>query len=133
MPKPDVRDILPSQFEPVPKPLDQIWIPAVHMCDACSTLAAAKRLEFLLPDESKEKMERTAKIECATPSDCVATTADERDETILREATVPASFFDDLVAALEAPTQANKNLAKVVQSGARALPTNPGTHGSDEM
>jgi len=61
-------------------------------------------------------MERAAEIARVPLSDFVRTAAEERTEEIFREheatVTVPASFFDDLFAALDAPAKANKNLAK---------------------
>jgi len=79
-------------------------------------MAATARLEFRLLDESKARMERAAEIARVPLSDFVRTAAEERTEEILREheatATVPPAFFDDLLAALDAPAKANKNLAK---------------------
>lgn len=79
-------------------------------------MAATARLEFRLPDESKARMERAAEIARVPLSDFVRTAAEERTEEILREheatVTVPAAFFDDLLAALDTPAKANKNLAK---------------------
>jgi uncharacterized protein (DUF1778 family) len=78
-------------------------------------MAATARLEFRLLDESKARMERAAEIARVPLSDFVRTAAEERTEEILREheatVTVPPAFFDDLLAALDAPAKANKNLA----------------------
>ena len=78
-------------------------------------MAATARLEFRLPDESKARMERAAEIARVPLSDFVRTAAEERAEAILREheaaLTVPAAFFDDLLAALDAPAKVNKKLA----------------------
>lgn len=78
-------------------------------------MAASARLEFRLPDESKARMERAAEIARVPLSDFVRTAAEERTEAILREhdaaVTVPAAYFDDLLAALDAPAKVNKNLA----------------------
>lgn len=79
-------------------------------------MAATARLEFRLPDESKARMERAAEIARVPLSDFVRTAAEERTEQILREhdatVTVPAAFFDELLAALDEPAKANKSLAK---------------------
>lgn len=78
-------------------------------------MAATARLEFRLPDDSKARMERAAEIARVPLSDFVRTAAEERTERILREhdATimVSATFFDDLLAALDAPVEVNENLA----------------------
>ena len=82
-------------------------------------MAATARLEFRLPDESKARMERAAEIARVPLSDFVRTAAEERTEQVLREhdatITVPAAFFDDLLAALDAPAQADENLAAAFQ------------------
>ena len=78
-------------------------------------MAATARLEFRLPDESKARMERAAQIARLPLSDFVRSAAEERTDQVLREhdatITVPAEFFDDLLAALDAPTQVNEQLA----------------------
>jgi uncharacterized protein (DUF1778 family) len=60
-------------------------------------------------------MERAAEIARVPLSDFVRSAAEERTEQVLREhdATigVPAEFFDDLLAALDAPPQMNRKLA----------------------
>ena len=82
-------------------------------------MTATARLEFRLPDESKARMERAAEIARVPLSEFVRTAAEDRTEQILREhdatITVPAAFFDDLLAALDAPAQANENLATAFQ------------------
>ena len=82
-------------------------------------MAATARLEFRLPDESKARMERAAEIARVPLSDFVRTAAEDRTEQVLREhdatITVPAAFFDDLLAALDAPAQADENLAAAFQ------------------
>jgi uncharacterized protein (DUF1778 family) len=79
-------------------------------------VAATARLEFRLADESKARMERAAEIVKVPLSDFVRSAAEERTEQILRDhdatLTVPATFFDDLLAALDAPAQANEHLAE---------------------
>lgn len=78
-------------------------------------MAATARMEFRLADESKARMERAAEIVQVPLSDFVRSAAEERTEQILRDhdatLTVPAAFFDELFAALDAPAQVNENLA----------------------
>jgi len=79
-------------------------------------MAATARLEFRLPDESKARLERAAELTHVPLSDFVRSAAEERADQVLREhdatITVPVEFFDDLLAALDAPATANKNLTK---------------------
>ena len=79
-------------------------------------MAATARLEFRLPDESKARLERAAELAHVPLSDFVRGAAEARADQVLRDheatITVPAEFFDDLLAALDAPAQANTNLTK---------------------
>lgn len=82
-------------------------------------MASTARLEFRLADESKARMERAAEIAQVPLSDFVRTAAEERTDQILREheatVTVPATFFDELLEALDAAPIANENLAAAFQ------------------
>lgn len=77
-------------------------------------MAATARLEFRLPDDSKARMERAAEISRVPLSDFVRTAAEERADEILREhdaaLTVPAAFFDELLAELDQPAEPNPAL-----------------------
>ena len=79
-------------------------------------MTATARLEFRLPDESKARMERAAKVAGVPLSDFVRSAAEARTDQVLREhdgaITVPSAFFDELLAALEAPAQVNEHLAQ---------------------
>jgi len=78
-------------------------------------MPATSRLEFRLADESKARMERAADIVQVPLGEFVRTAAEDRAERVLHEhesvVMVPATFFDDLMAALDAPAQANHELA----------------------
>ncbi len=84
-------------------------------------MAATARLEFRLPDESKARMERAAELAHVPLSDFVRTAAEDRTEQVLREhdatVTVPAAYFDELLAALDVPAHANENLAEAFRRG----------------
>lgn len=88
-------------------------------------MASTARLEFRLADESKARMERAAEIARVPLSDFVRAAAEERTDQILREhdatITVPAAFFDDLLAALDAPSVANENLAAAFKRSRRLV------------
>lgn len=76
---------------------------------------ATARLEFRVSPADKERIERAADLSDEPVSTFARTAAEEKAERILREydarTTVPAAFFDDLMAALDAPAQPNAALA----------------------
>lgn len=78
-------------------------------------MAASARLEVRLQPESKARLERAAELAQVPVSDFVRSAAEERAEQVLREhhaqITAPAAFFEDLLAALDAPAQSNDALA----------------------
>ncbi len=82
-------------------------------------MAATARLEVRLQPDSKARLERAAELAHVPVSDFVRSAAEERAEQVLREhdaqTTVPAGFFDDLLAALDAPAQANDALARAAE------------------
>jgi len=77
-------------------------------------VAAAARFEFRLRPEAKERIEYAASLVHQTASDFARTAAEDRAEQVLREhslvTTVPADFFDSLLAALDQPAQPSKAL-----------------------
>ena len=82
-------------------------------------MAATTGLEVWLQPASKARLERAAELTNVPVSDFVRSALEERVEQVLRDhdvqTTVPADFFDDLVAALDAPAEANAALARAAQ------------------
>ena len=75
---------------------------------------ATARLEFRVSPQEKSRIERAAELSGEPVSTFARTAAEEKAGRILREyeatTTVPAEFFDDLIAAFDAPAQANSGL-----------------------
>ena len=73
--------------------------------------AATARLEFRVTPVHKAMIERAAKLSGEPVTAFARGAAEERAERVLREhdatTVVPAGFFDDLIAALDAPPQPN--------------------------
>lgn len=82
-------------------------------------MAATARLEVRLQPDSKARLERAAELTHVPVSDFVRSAVEERAEQVLRDhddqTTVPATFFDDLLAALDAPAEANGALTRAAQ------------------
>ena len=82
-------------------------------------MAATTRLDVRLQPASKDRLERAAELTNVPVSDFVRSAVEERVEQVLRDhdvqTTVPADFFDDLLAALDAPAEANAALARAAQ------------------
>lgn len=78
--------------------------------------AATKRLEFRVTSESKARIERAAELTGERPTAFARVAAERRADRVLREheatTVVPSEFFDDLLAALDAPPQPNPALAE---------------------
>jgi len=76
-------------------------------------------LDVWLQPASKARLERAAELTNVPVSDFVRSALEERVEQVLRDhdvqTTVPADFFDDLVAALDAPAEANAALTRAAQ------------------
>lgn len=76
---------------------------------------ASSRLEFRVSPAGKAMIERAAELTGEQPTAFARSAAEERAARVLREhqATthVPSQFFDDLVAALDAPAEPNPTLA----------------------
>lgn len=77
-------------------------------------MPATSRLEVRVRPDSKARIERAAELERIPVSDFVRGAAEDRAEQVLREheshTRVPAAFFDDLLAALDAPARRNPAL-----------------------
>ena len=88
-------------------------------------MAATARLEVRLQPDSKARLERAAQLAHIPVSDFVRSAVEERAEQVLREhdaqTTVPAAFFDELFAALDAPPQANDSLARAAERARRVV------------
>lgn len=82
-------------------------------------MAATTRLDVRLQPASKVRLEQAAELTNVPVSDFVRSAVEERVEQVLRDhdvqTTVPADFFDDLLAALDAPAEANAALARAAQ------------------
>ncbi len=87
---------------------------------------ASSRLEFRLRPERKSVIERAAELVHEPVSEFARSAAEEKADRIIREfeatTVVPAAFFDDLLAALDAPSATNARLARAAQR-ARAVVT----------
>lgn len=88
-------------------------------------MAATARLEVRLQPDSKARLERAAELEHVPVSDFVRSAAEERAGQVLREhdaqTTVPSAFFEELLAALDAPEQPNDALARAAQRARRLV------------
>lgn len=87
------------------------------------TIAATARFEFRLRPDAKRRIERAAELVHETTSDFARTAAEERAERVLTEhalrTVAPSEFFDQLLAALDAPATPNASLAAAArQAGA---------------
>lgn len=82
-------------------------------------MAATARLEVRVRPDSKARLERAADLSHVRVSDFVRSAAEDRAEQVLREhetaTLVPATFYDDLLAALDAPAQSNETLARAAK------------------
>ena len=75
---------------------------------------ATARLEFRVSPQQKSKIERAAELSGESVSMFARTAAEEKADRLLREyeatTVFPAEFFDELIAAFDAPAQANPGL-----------------------
>jgi uncharacterized protein (DUF1778 family) len=82
-------------------------------------MTATARLEIRLRPESKSALERAAAFEDVAVSDFVRSAVEARIEEVLRQheqrTVVPATFFDDLLAALDDPPKANVALVRAAK------------------
>jgi uncharacterized protein (DUF1778 family) len=78
-------------------------------------MAATARLEFRVTPDDRALIERAAALAGEPVTAFARVAAEERAERVLKEheatTTVPAEFFDDLMAALDAPAVPNAALA----------------------
>jgi uncharacterized protein (DUF1778 family) len=83
-------------------------------------MAATERLEFRVTPFDRAQIERAAELSGEGVTAFARIAATERAERIVREhdatTTVPSEFFDDLIAAMDAPARPNAALA---EAGAR--------------
>jgi uncharacterized protein (DUF1778 family) len=79
-------------------------------------MVATARLEFRVTTYDKARIERAAELSGEPVTAFARTAAEERAERVLREydatTTVPSEFFDDLLAALDAPAQPSAALSR---------------------
>lgn len=82
-------------------------------------MAATALLEFRVHPEGKARLELAVSLVHVPLSDFVRSAAEDRAEQVLREhevlTRVPAEFFDDLYAALDAPAEVSSNLARAAK------------------
>jgi uncharacterized protein (DUF1778 family) len=77
-------------------------------------VTATGRLEFRIAQASKSRIERAAHLTGEHPTAFARAAAEERAERVLREheatTVVPPEYFDQLIAALDAPPVSNATL-----------------------
>ena len=81
-------------------------------------MVATQRFEFRIADEVKARLAAAAELVDEPVSEFVRAAAEDRAEAVLRahrETRVPASFFDDLLDALERPVERNEALARAAR------------------
>lgn len=82
-------------------------------------MAATARLEFRVSPDHKARIERAAELAGEPVTAFARAAAEERAERVLREheatTTVPPEFFDELIAALDAPGRANPALTEAAE------------------
>jgi uncharacterized protein (DUF1778 family) len=80
---------------------------------------ASHRFEFRLRPDSKQRIEHAASLVDESTSDFVRAAAEQRADVVLREhdavTIVPAAFFDELLAALDAEPQPSAALARAAK------------------
>jgi len=80
---------------------------------------ATARLEFRVSPQEKSRIERAAELSGEQVSSFARAAAEEKADRVLREheatTTVPAEFFDDLIAAFDAPAKASPGLRKAAK------------------
>lgn len=81
--------------------------------------AASARMEFRVRQDLKARIERAAELTHEQVSEFARSAAEEKADRIIRDheitTIVPASFFDDLFDALDAPAHPNAALARAGQ------------------
>jgi uncharacterized protein (DUF1778 family) len=83
------------------------------------------RFEFRVRPDAKQRIEHAANLAGESTSDFVRAAAELRAEEVLREheviTRVPAAFFDELIAALDAPAQPNAALKRAAGRARRVV------------
>jgi uncharacterized protein (DUF1778 family) len=82
-------------------------------------MAATARLEVRVRPDTKARLERAAALAKVGVSDFVRSAAEDRAEQVLGEhdtrTLVPAEFYDELLAALDAPAKLNPALSRAAR------------------
>lgn len=82
-------------------------------------VSATARLEFRVTPDNRARIERAAEIAGEPVTAFARSAAEQRAEKILREyeatTTVPTAYFDELLAAFDAPAQPNPALTDAVK------------------
>jgi len=88
-------------------------------------MAANARLEFRVRPETKAQIERAAALVDTPVSEFVRSAAEDRAERVMAEheahTRVPAEFFDELLAALDAPAEPSPALARAAERARAAV------------
>lgn len=83
------------------------------------------RLEFRVRPDRKSLIERAAALMHEPVSEFVRGAAEEKADRIIREyeatTTVPAEFFDEMLAALDAPASPNAALTRAAERARTAV------------
>ena len=86
--------------------------------------AASERFEFRVRPEVKRQIEHAAELVNLPVGDFVRSAAEERAAEVIRASAatvVPADFFASLLAALDAPAQPNRALARASRRARRVV------------
>jgi uncharacterized protein (DUF1778 family) len=79
---------------------------------------ASTRFEFRVASDSKQRIIDAARLLGLDASDFIRETMEERAEAVLAEhetrTVVPAAYFEDLLAALDAPAEPNAALTRAL-------------------
>jgi uncharacterized protein (DUF1778 family) len=82
-------------------------------------MSATARLEVRVRPDSKARLERAADLSHVPLSDFVRSAAEAQADQVLQEheqhTRVPAAFFDELLASLDAPAAPNAALVRAAQ------------------
>jgi uncharacterized protein (DUF1778 family) len=88
-------------------------------------ISASDRFEFRIRPESKQRIDHAAKLVHESASDFVRAAAERRADEVLLEhdvvTIVPAEFFDQLLAALDAEPQPSPALARAGKAARRVV------------
>lgn len=83
------------------------------------------RFEFRIRADTKRRIEHAANLAGESASDFVRTAAETRAEQVLHEhevvTHVPATFFDELISALDNPPEPNAALTRAAERARRVV------------